>query len=308
MALSQLGKTDLRVHQLCLGGNVFGWSANTAESHDVLNRYADNGGNFIDTADMYSEWKDGNVGGESETIIGEWMRSRSNRNDVVIATKVGQSSRRPGLSAHNIHQSIDESLQRLGTDYVDIYYAHFDDLETPLTETLSAFHDLVVAGKVRYLGASNYTGERLAEALKISRELGISEYVVVQPLFNVIERSEYEGALQNLCVAENIACLPYYSVARGLLTGKYTRALGVESVRLEDIEETVDERSWSIVDAVSALAATHSVSMSAVALAWSRAQAAVGSPIASARIASQLPDLMQDVELTQSELKALSAL
>ena len=308
MALSQLGKTDLRVHQLCLGGNVFGWSANTAESHDVLNRYADNGGNFIDTADMYSEWKDGNVGGESETIIGEWMRSRSNRNDVVIATKVGQSSRRPGLSAHNIHQSIDESLQRLGTDYVDIYYAHFDDLETPLTETLSAFHDLVVAGKVRYLGASNYTGERLAEALKISRELGISEYVVVQPLFNVIERSEYEGALQNLCVAENIACLPYYSVARGLLTGKYTRALSVESVRLEDIEETVDERSWSIVDAVSALAATHSVSMSAVALAWSRAQAAVGSPIASARIASQLPDLMQDVELTQSELKALSAL
>jgi len=308
VALSQLGKTDLRVHQLCLGGNVFGWSANTAESHDVLNRYADNGGNFIDTADMYSEWKDGNVGGESETIIGEWMRSRSNRNDVVIATKVGQSSRRPGLSAHNIHQSIDESLQRLGTDYVDIYYAHFDDLETPLTETLSAFHDLVVAGKVRYLGASNYTGERLAEALKISRELGISEYVVVQPLFNVIERSEYEGALQNLCVAENIACLPYYSVARGLLTGKYTRALGVESVRLEDIEETVDERSWSIVDAVSALAATHSVSMSAVALAWSRAQAAVGSPIASARIASQLPDLMQDVELTQSELKALSAL
>lgn len=303
-----LGKTTLSVHPLCLGGNVFGWSANEVESTAVLNRYFDMGGNFIDTADMYSEWHDGNVGGESESIIGNWMAARANRDDVVIATKVAKSSRRQGLSADNIRLAVDESLARLKTDYIDIYYAHHDDNDVPLTETLTAFHELVVAGKVRYLGASNYTGERLAEALRISRELGISEYVVVQPLFNVIERSEYEGTLQNLCVSENIACLPYYSVARGLLTGKYTRDHFADSVRAEDIEETVDERSWAIVDQVAEIAQELNVSMSAVALAWLRAQGAVASPIASARVESQLSDLMELVTLTDAQRATLSEL
>ncbi len=303
-----LGKTTLSVHPLCLGGNVFGWSANEVESTAVLNRYFDMGGNFIDTADMYSEWHDGNVGGESESIIGNWMAARGNRDDVVIATKVAKSSRRQGLSADNIRLAVDESLARLKTDYIDIYYAHHDDNDVPLTETLTAFHELVVAGKVRYLGASNYTGERLAEALRISRELGISEYVVVQPLFNVIERSEYEGTLQNLCVSENISCLPYYSVARGLLTGKYTRDHFADSVRAEDIEETVDERSWAIVDQVAEIAQELNVSMSAVALAWLRAQGAVASPIASARVESQLSDLMELVTLTDAQRATLSEL
>ena len=287
---------------------MFGWSANEVESTAVLNRYFDMGGNFIDTADMYSEWHDGNVGGESESIIGNWMAARGNRDDVVIATKVAKSSRRQGLSADNIRLAVDESLARLKTDYIDIYYAHHDDNDVPLTETLTAFHELVVAGKVRYLGASNYTGERLAEALRISRELGISEYVVVQPLFNVIERSEYEGTLQNLCVSENISCLPYYSVARGLLTGKYTRDHFADSVRAEDIEETVDERSWAIVDQVAEIAQELNVSMSAVALAWLRAQGAVASPIASARVESQLSDLMELVTLTDAQRATLSEL
>ena len=199
-----LGKTDLQVHPLCLGGNVFGWSANAAQSNDVLTAYESAGGNFIDTADMYSRWHTGNIGGESETIIGDWMRTRGNRNEMVIATKVAKLGTRPGLSAANIAAAAEDSLRRLGTDYIDIYYAHHDDEAIPLEESLTAFNALVTAGKVRYLAASNYSAARLAEALKISRELGISKYLLLQPHYNAIVRNEYEGDLMAAAVKEAI--------------------------------------------------------------------------------------------------------
>jgi aryl-alcohol dehydrogenase (NADP+) len=220
-----LGKTDLQVHPLCLGGNVFGWSANSEQSQAVLTEYESAGGNFIDTADMYSEWHTGNVGGESETIIGDWMRARGNRSEMVIATKVAKLSTRPGLSAANIATAAEDSLRRLGTDYIDIYYAHHDDESVPLEESLTAFNELVTAGKVRYLAASNYTATRLDEALKISRELGMSEYLILQPNYNAIVRDEYEGDLMATAVKEGLPVLPYFSLAAGFLTGNTSQAL-----------------------------------------------------------------------------------
>jgi len=193
-----LGKTDLQIHHLCLGGNVFGWSATAKESELVLDAYANAGGNFIDSADRYSEWLEGNVGGESETIIGDWMKSRGNRAEIIVATKVAKLTTRAGLAATNIAGAAEDSLRRLGTDYIDIYYAHHDDESVPLEESLTAFHELVTSGKVRYIAASNYTAQRLAQALKISRDLGISEYLLLQPHYNAIVRDEYEGALWHL--------------------------------------------------------------------------------------------------------------
>lgn len=308
MSLSPLGRTDLHVHDLCLGGNVFGWSANESQSFGVLDAYATAGGNFIDTADMYSSWHDGNVGGESETIIGNWMKSHGNRQDIVVATKVAKLETRPGLSAANIVAAAEDSLRRLQTDYIDIYYAHHDDEETPLEESLVAFDQLVQSGKVRHLGASNYTAPRLAEALRISRDMGLAEYVVVQPNFNAITRDEYQGELQDLCVKEKLAVLPYFSLAAGFLTGKYAPGVAVESVRAEDMDGYATERGWAIVDKVRNIANSHNVDMSTIALEWLRTQPGIASPIASARTVEQLVPLMARVTLSESEVAELNAL
>lgn len=306
--LVALGKTDLQIHHLCLGGNVFGWSASPQESDLVLDAYADAGGNFIDSADMYSEWHQGNIGGESETIIGDWMKSRGNRAEIIVATKVAKLSTRAGLAAANIAGAAEDSLRRLGTDYIDIYYAHHDDEPVPLEETLTAFHKLITAGKVRYIAASNYTAQRLAQALKISRDLGISEYLILQPHYNAIVRDEYESSLLELAVKEEIAVLPYFALAAGFLTGKYQPGVDVESVRAEDMPEYMNERGWAILQALTDIAAQHNAPIPATALAWLRAQPGIAAPIASARTPEQLAQLLPIVELSPEQIARVNAL
>jgi len=303
-----LGKTDLQIHHLCLGGNVFGWSATAKESELVLDAYCDAGGNFIDSADMYSQWLEGNVGGESETIIGDWMKSRGNRAEIIVATKVAKLTTRAGLAATNIAGAAEDSLRRLGTDYIDIYYAHHDDESVPLEESLTAFHKLVTSGKVRYIAASNYTAQRLAQALKISRDLGISEYLLLQPHYNAIVRDEYESALLELAVKEEIAVLPYFALAAGFLTGKYQPGVDVESVRAEDMPEYMNERGWAILQALTDIAAEHNAPIPATALAWLRAQPGIAAPIASARTPEQLAQLLPIVELSPEQIARVNAL
>ena len=303
-----LGRTELQVHPLCLGGNVFGWSANAAQSEEVLSAYESAGGNFIDTADMYSRWHTGNVGGESETIIGDWMRARGNRSEMVIATKVAKLATRPGLSAANIAAAAEDSLRRLGTDYIDIYYAHHDDEEIPLEESLTAFNELVAAGKVRYLAASNYSAARLEEALKISRELGMSEYLLLQPNYNAIVRNEYEGDLMAVAVKEDIPVLPYFSLAAGFLTGKYQPGVEVDSVRAGDMPDYKNDRGWAILDAITDIAKQENTSIAAVALGWLRAQPGVVTPIASARTTEQLAEILPVVELSAEQVAQVNAL
>jgi len=303
-----LGRTELQVHPLCLGGNVFGWSANAAQSQEVLTAYESSGGNFIDTADMYSRWHTGNVGGESETIIGDWMRSRGNRSEMVIATKVAKLATRPGLSAANIAAAAEDSLRRLGTDYIDIYYAHHDDEEIPLEESLTAFNELVTAGKVRYLAASNYTASRLEEALKISRDLGMSEYLLLQPNYNAIVRDEYEGDLMATAVKEDIPVLPYFSLATGFLTGKYQPGVEVDSVRAGDMPDYMNDRGWAILNALSEIAKAENTTIAAAALGWLRAQPGVVTPIASARTVEQLAEILPVVELSAQQVAGVNAL
>ncbi len=303
-----LGKTDLQVHPLCLGGNVFGWSANAEQSFDVLTAYETAGGNFIDTADMYSRWHTGNVGGESETIIGDWMRARGNRREMVIATKVAKLGTRPGLSAANIAAAAEDSLRRLGTDYIDIYYAHHDDESIPLEESLTAFHSLVTAGKVRYLAASNYSASRLEEALSISRELGISEYLLLQPNYNAIVRDEYEGDLMATAVKEEVPVLPYFSLAAGFLTGKYQPGIEVDSVRAGDMPDYMNDRGWAILNALTEIANGEGTSIAAAALGWLRAQPGVITPIASARTPEQLAQILPVVELSDEQVAKVNAL
>ena len=303
-----LGRTGLQVHPLCLGGNVFGWSANAEQSQEVLAAYETSGGNFIDTADMYSRWHSGNVGGESETIIGDWMRSRGNRSEMVIATKVAKLATRPGLSAANIAAAAEDSLRRLGTDYIDIYYAHHDDEEIPLEESLTAFNELVTAGKVRYLAASNYTASRLEEALKISRDLGMSEYLLLQPNYNAIVRDEYEGDLMATAVKEDIPVLPYFSLATGFLTGKYQPGVEVDSVRAGDMPDYMNDRGWAILNALSEIAKAENTTIAAAALGWLRAQPGVVTPIASARTVEQLAEILPVVELSAQQVASVNAL
>ena len=303
-----LGRTDLQVHPLCLGGNVFGWSANAAQSQEVLSAYESAGGNFIDTADMYSRWHTGNVGGESETIIGDWMKARGNRNEMVIATKVAKLATRPGLSAANISAAAEDSLRRLGTDYIDIYYAHHDDDEIPLEESLTAFNELVTSGKVRYLAASNYSAARLEEALKISRDLGMSEYLLLQPNYNAIVRDEYEGDLMAVAVKEDIPVLPYFSLAAGFLTGKYQPGVEVDSVRAGDMPDYKNDRGWAILNALTEIAKQENTSIAAAALGWLRAQPGVVTPIASARTTEQLAEILPVIELSAAQVAQVNAL
>ncbi len=307
----RLASTDLHVFPLCLGGNVFGWTADERESFAVLDAYAAAGGNFIDTADSYSAWVEGNRGGESETIIGRWMASRRNRAQVIVATKVGRKPDRLGLSATNLRAAVEESLQRLGCDHIDLYYAHGDDdLGMPVAETLGAFDELVAAGKVRYIAASNYTAPRLAEALEVSSREGLASYVALQPHYNLVERDGYEGALLELCAKHGLGCLPYFALAMGFLTGKY-RAGGdaVDSPRAGQAAAYLESGGAGVLDALDEIAGARGVTVSAVALAWVAAQPTVVAPIASARSPQQLADLLQmrELQLGEDELRALSA-
>ena len=300
-----IANTDLKVHPLCLGGNVFGWSADEANSFAVLSHFVDHGGNFIDTADMYSQWGEGHVGGESETIIGNWMKSRGNRSSVVIATKVAKLDTRPGLSAKNIKAACDDSLRRLQTDYIDLYYAHQDDLDTPIEESLQAFDSLVKAGKVRHIAASNFSAERLTSSLEISAKNGLARYVAAQDHYNVLERG-YESSLRPTLQKFGLAQIPYFGLARGFLTGKYRPGTTVESVRAAGVAAYQNDRGWTLLKALDEIASHHHTSVASVALAWLRAQPTVAAPIASARNIEQLAEFMPIVQLSSEELQTLT--
>ena len=302
----KLPKTNLVVYPLCLGGNGFGWTADAEESQQVLDAYAGYGGNFIDTADMYSEWAPGHIGGESETIIGNWMKSRRNRAQMVIASKVCKLSTRAGLSRKNIAAACEDSLGRLQTDYIDLYYAHAEDPGTPIEETLHAFNDLIEAGKVRFIASSNFSIGAMQTALDTSFNQKQAAFVGVQNNYNLLFRSEYENGMRETVASNGLAIMPYFGLARGFLSGKYRRGVSVESKRASGAAEHQNERGWKTLEVIDEIAAWHEVSVAAVALAWLRAQPTVSTPIASARTVQQLAEIMQQVTLVPSEIGALS--
>jgi aryl-alcohol dehydrogenase-like predicted oxidoreductase len=293
----RVGTSDLLVSPLCLGGNVFGWTLDAAESFPILDAFIAGGGNFIDTADSYAAWVEGNVGGESESIIGRWLRSRRNRDEIVLATKVGELPTMRGLSKPNIAAAAEASLRRLGTDRIDLYYAHFDDPSIPIAETLGAFEELIRAGKVRYVAASNYDAPRLREALTISEREKLAGFIAFQTLYNVLDR-EYEGDLRSVCEQAELACFPYRSLAKGFLTGKYQPGGGsVRSAHAERAQAYMTARGVAVLRALDEIALEHGVQIGAVALAWLAAQPTVVAPIASARTVDQLRDLLAMTEL-----------
>ena len=305
----RLGTTDLEVFPLCLGGNVFGWTADERHSFEVLDAYAAAGGNFIDTADAYSAWVPGHAGGESESIIGRWMKARGNRAKMIVATKVGRLSGLDGLSAATIRAGSEASLRRLDTDYIDLYFAHADDPATPLEDTLRAFDALVRQGKVRHIAASNYTAPRLSEALAVSRRERLTPFVAVQPHYNLAHRQDYEGALRDLCRREQLACVPYFALASGFLTGKYRPGVTVDSPRAPGVARYLDERGQRLLQALDDIAAARQTTVAAVALAWLLADATIAAPIASARTSAQLDALLPsvDLRLDAAELARLTA-
>jgi aryl-alcohol dehydrogenase-like predicted oxidoreductase len=302
-----LPKTDLKVSNLCFGGNVFGWTADQAQSFELLNHLTEHGGNFIDSADVYSSWKEGNQGGESESIIGQWLKQSGKRSDLVIATKVAMLESRKGLGAKNIALACDDSLKRLGTDYIDVYYAHSDDLETDLEETLNAFNELVVAGKVRYIAASNYTYDRLETALKISKENNLASYIALQNRCSLVAREPYESDGARSVQEFGISGLPYSTLGSGFLSGKYKAGQSVDSARAVAVGNNyANAENYALLNRVEEIAQRHSVSNTAVALEWLRNQTGVTVPIASGRTIEQLSALMQKVTLTSEEVSHLA--
>ncbi|WP_327717967.1 aldo/keto reductase [Streptomyces sp. NBC_00490] len=308
-SLRKLGTSDLEVFPLSLGGNVFGWTADETQSFAVLDAYAAAGGNFVDTADAYSAWVDGNVGGESETIIGKWVKARGNRDDVVIATKVSQHPDFQGLTAANIKAAADASLRRLGTDHIDLYYTHFDKVEVPVEEIIGALDELVKAGKVRHIAASNISAERLEASLAFSEREGLARYVALQPHYNLVSRETYEGELQDLAERTGLAAVPYYALASGFLTGKYREGEVVEGARAAGAGKHLEtERGRKVLAALDDIAEAHRVPVATVALAWLAARPTVAAPIASARTVEQLPALLKvaEVRLTEDEVTRLT--
>jgi aryl-alcohol dehydrogenase-like predicted oxidoreductase len=302
--MAPLGRTDLDVFPLCLGANVFGWTADEPQSFAVLDAYLAAGGNFVDTANSYLVEH-----GRSETIIGRWMAERGTRDEIVLATKVGGGRGAVrNLRPDNIEREARASLERLGTDGIDLYYAHFDDEDTPLEDSLRAFDALVRAGTVCHLGASNYTPERLTAALELQREHGLAEFTVLQPHYNLVER-EFERTLLPVAEAWDLAVLPYYGLAKGFLTGKYRPGgAEVESARAEGARAYLDGGGAAVLEALDEVAAAHGTTVAAVALAWLRAQPRIVAPIASARTAEQLEQILPaaTLELSPDEVDRLS--
>jgi aryl-alcohol dehydrogenase-like predicted oxidoreductase len=309
--MARIGNSELTVHPLSLGGNVFGWTADEATSFAVLDAFAAGGGDFIDTADVYSAWIDGNSGGESETVIGHWLARRGRRDDVVIATKVGGHPDFKGLKAETIKNAAEASLRRLGTDHIDLYYSHFDDPDTPVEEIVTALDALVKEGKVRAVGASNISPERLAASLDFAEREGLTRYEILQPHYNLVEREHYEGPLADLVAARGLSAAPYFGLAAGFLTGKYRPGgAPVGSAREgKAAAYLAQERGPRVLAALDEVAAAHGAEVASVALAWLRAQPTVVAPIASARTPEQLPALLASatLDLTGAEVAALSA-
>ena len=294
-----LGRSSLRVAPLAFGANVFGWSVDEARAFELLDAFVDEGFNLIDTADGYSAWAQGNQGGESETVIGKWLRRSGKRDQVVIATKVGKWSAQPGLSARNIEQAVEGSLQRLQTDHIDLYQAHADDPTVPLAQTLGAFGRLVEQGKVRVIGASNYSADRLAEALKVSQEHGLPRFESLQPEYNLVSRAGYEAALEPLVREANIGVINYYALARGFLTGKYRSEadLTKSQARGGGVRQYLNARGTKVLAALDQVAAAHDARPAQVALAWLMARPGITAPIASATSLAQFHELTGAVRL-----------
>ncbi|RZL42274.1 MAG: aldo/keto reductase [Variovorax sp.] len=301
MQLRPLGRSGLQVSPLAFGGNVFGWTVDESLSFSLLDAWLDAGFNFVDTADVYSRWVPGHAGGESETIIGKWLRQSGKRNRLVLATKVGKpmGDGKSGLSAAYIREAVDASLRRLQTDHIDLYQSHDDDAGTPFEETLGAFADLIKAGKVRAIGASNHTAPRLAEALDVSERAGLPRYESLQPLYNLCDRSEFEDALEPLCLERGVGVINFYALAAGFLTGKYrTEADAQKSARGESTtKKYLNPRGLRILAALDIVGRRHGVPIAQVALAWQLARPAITAPIASATSLEQLRGLVAAAEL-----------
>ena len=302
--MSRLGRTDLDVFSLCLGGNVFGWTADEPTSFALLDRFYDSVPStrspFVDTAEMYGN-------GASETILGNWMAERGVRDGIVVATKASPGKKEHPLSAPEIRDACERSLRNLQTDRIDLYYAHYDDETTPLEETLTAFDELVQAGKVRYVAASNYSAQRLTEALDTAEKLGVATYVALQPHYNLMERSVYEDELAGVVAERGLGCMPYFGLARGFLTGKYRAGEAIDSPRAQGAAKYVGEKGDRVLAALQEVAEAHGVTGAAVALRWLADQPTVTAPIASGRSVDQLADLlpMQDLVLTGEQRRLL---
>ncbi|SDQ93954.1 aldo/keto reductase [Flagellimonas zhangzhouensis] len=296
----KIGSTDLEVAPINLGGNVFGWTLDKDASFKILDAFVDKGFNFIDTADMYSYWVDGGEGGQSETILGEWMKARGNRSDVIMATKVGgETGTHPvDTSKKHILETVDKSLQRLQTDYIDLYYTHFDDNKTPIEETLEAYDEIIKAGKVRYIAASNVSPERLEESFVVAEKNGLPKYQALQPHYNLLERKGYETDYAPLAEKYNLTVFPYWSLASGFLTGKYRSEDDLnKSVRGGSVKKYLNDKGLGVIKALDQVAEKHNTTQATVSLAWLLAQPNLGAPIASATSERQLETLFNAPEL-----------
>ena len=296
----EIGKSGIKVNPFAFGGNVFGWTIDEKKSFALLDGFVDAGLDFIDTADVYSSWAPGNKGGESETIIGNWLKSTGKRDKVVIATKVGKpmGEGKQGLSRKYITQAVEASLKRLQTDYIDLYQSHDDDKSTPLLETLQVFTDLIKQGKIRAIGASNYDGARLKEALQVSKENGLAAYECLQPEYNLYMREHYEKELEPVCRERSIGVISYYSLASGFLTGKYRSENDLsQSSRGQGVKKFLNPRGYKILAALDKVAAEYDATPSGIALAWVMARPGITAPIASATSLSQLNELAKAVSL-----------
>jgi aryl-alcohol dehydrogenase-like predicted oxidoreductase len=306
--MPKIGNSDLEVFPINLGGNTFGWTSTEAESHQVLDAFVAGGGNFIDTADSYSAWVPGNSGGESEKIIGSWMAARGNRDSVIVATKVSQHPEHRGLAAANIAAAADASLARLQSDHIDLYYAHFDDEATPLEETLGAFNELVLAGKVRYLGISNYSAARIAEWIEIATRNGFALPVALQPHYNLVHRNPFETELWPAAAAAQLGVMPYFSLASGFLSGKYRTEESLKgAARGAGAGTYLTPEGLAVVDVLDDVAKETGTSIATVAIAWLLSRDGIVAPIASATSLTQLADLMSapDVAIMAEQIARL---
>jgi aryl-alcohol dehydrogenase-like predicted oxidoreductase len=295
----KLGTTNIEVSPICFGGNVFGWTIDEAASFKVLDAAADSGINFIDTADVYSAWAHGGQGGQSETIIGNWLKKSGKRDSMVIATKVGKEMGpgKIGLSKGYITKAVEDSLKRLQTDYIDLYQSHDDDKETPLLETLETFTDLIKQGKVRAIGASNYSGERLADALQVSKDHSLAAYQTLQPLYNLYDRASFENDLQPVCLENHIAVINFYALASGFLTGKYRTQDDLAKTSRQSNKKYFNDRGLKILKALDEVSAQYNANPAQVSIAWLLAQPGIAAPIASSTSVEQLQDLIKATEL-----------
>ena len=310
MQKRKLGRSGLEIAPLVFGGNVFGWTVDEKGSFTILDAFLDAGFDCVDTADVYSRWKPGNTGGESEVIIGNWFAARGNRSKVILASKCGNEMApdKKGLSKAYILRAVEDSLKRLKTDYIDLYQSHRDDPNTPLDETMEAHATLIKSGKVRAIGASNYSADRLKGALAASAKAGIPRYETLQPNYSLCERAEFEGDVQKLCVAEGITVIPYYSLASGFLTGKYRSEADVgDKARGAGVKKYLNPKGFGILKALDDVAARSKATQVQVALAWLLAQPAIAAPIASATSTTQLADIVKSTQL-KLDADALAAL